>query len=69
MKITIENLTAKIESIKNADRVLLPYHPEYVDGLISAYQDVLDCLIEEAREQMDEARFEVAQEFVKKLNS
>lgn len=56
MKITIENLTAKIESMKNADRALLPYHPEFVDGLISAYQDVLDCLIEEAREQMDEAR-------------
>lgn len=67
MKITIENLTAKIESIKNEKP--RGYHPEFVDGLISAYQDVLDCLIEEAREQMDEASLEVAQEFVKKLNS
>lgn len=67
MKITIENLTAKIESIKNEKPK--GYYPEFVDGLVSAYQDVLDCLIEEAREQMDEARLEVAQEFVKKFNS
>ena len=69
MKITIENLTEKIESINQARKELLHYHPEFVDGLISAYQDVLDCLIKEAREKMDKESWEVAQELVKKINS
>jgi hypothetical protein len=68
MKITIESLTEKIEGIKK-HREYIPYHPEFVGGLLYAYEDVLDCLIDEAREQMNDESWQLAQDFMEKFNS